>query len=329
MKKILIIHTGGTFGMTPVEPDDQLAPGNIQNQILQYIPEIENLANIDVIIPFNLDSSNIGVQEWDILSELIHKNICKYNGFVVIHGTDTMVYTASALSFSLRNLRKPVILTGSQRPLSKFRTDARFNLIDAVELATMELPEVLITFGQKILRGNRSKKISIINYNAFDSPNFPLIGEIGINIQINHEYILDPKDDYFYEKGFAKKLAVLSIYPSLNLDNYLPVLHSDINGLILRGFGAGHLPNVLPNWMDFLKKARDLGVIIFIGSHSRHGSINLDLYESGKQARQLGAVGLGKITIEAAYVKLMRIFNQTTEPEKVVELLNTNWAGEI
>lgn len=329
MKKILIIHTGGTFGMTPVKPDEQLAPGNIQNQILQYIPEIGNIANIDVIIPFNLDSSNIGIPEWDILSELIHKNINKYEGFVVIHGTDTMVYTASALSFSLRNLRKPVILTGSQRPLSKLRTDARFNLINAVELATMELPEVLITFGQKILRGNRSKKISIINYNAFDSPNFPPIGEIGINIQINHEYILDPKEDYFYEKGFVKKLVVLSIYPSLNLDNYLSVLSSDISGLILRGFGAGHLPTVLPNWMDFLKKARDLDIMIFMGSHSRHGSVNLDLYESGKQAGKFGAIGLGNITIEAAYVKLMRIFNQATEPEKVVELLNTNWAGEI
>ena len=329
MKKILIIHTGGTFGMTPVEPDEQLAPGNIQNRILQYIPEIENIANIDVIIPFNLDSSNIGIQEWDILSELIHKNIGKYEGFVVIHGTDTMVYTASALSFSLINLRKPVILTGSQRPLSKLRTDARFNLIDAVELASMELPEVLITFGQKILRGNRAKKISITNYNAFDSPNYPLIGEIGINIQINHEYVLNPKEDYFHERGFAKKLTVLSIYPSLNLDNYLPILDSDINGIILRGFGAGHLPTVLPNWMDFLKKARDLGIMIFIGSHSRHGGVNLDLYESGKEARKLGAIGLGKITIEAAYVKLMRIFNKTTEPDKVVELLNTNWAGEI
>jgi len=329
MKDILIIHTGGTFGMTPIEPDEQLAPGNIQNQILQYIPEIENIANIDVIIPFNLDSSNIGIREWEILSDLINDNIEKYNGFVIIHGTDTMVYTASALSFSLRNLRKPVIFTGSQRPLSKLRTDARFNLIDAVELATMELPEVLITFGQRIIRGNRAKKISITNYNAFDSPNFPLIGDIGINIQINYEYVLKPTEKYFHEKGFAQRLAVLSIYPSLNPDNYLPVLDSEINGIILRGFGSGHLPTVLPNWMEFLKKAGDKNIMIFIGSHSRHGGVNLDLYESGKEAKNLGAIGLGTITIEAAYVKLMRIFNQTDHPERVVKLLNTNWAGEI
>ena len=329
MKKILIIHTGGTFGMNPVEPDEQLAPGNIQNQILQYIPEIENLADIDVIIPFNLDSSNIGIREWEILSDLIHNNIEKYEGFVVIHGTDTMVYTASALSFSLRNLRKPVILTGSQRPLSKLRTDARFNLIDAVELATMSVPEVLITFGQRILRGNRAKKISITNYNAFDTPNYPLIGEIGIDIQINYEYVLKPNETYFHERGFAQNLAVLSIYPSLNLDNYLPVLDSKINGIILRGFGAGHVPIVLPNWMDFLKKAREKNIMIFIGSHSRHGSVNLDLYESGKEAKDLGAVGLGRMTIEAAYVKLMRIFHQATDPDKVVKLLNTSWAGEI
>ena len=329
MKRILIIHTGGTFGMTPIEPGKQLAPGNIQNQILQYIPEIQNLADIDIVIPFNLDSSNIGIREWEILSDLVHTNIDKYEGFIIIHGTDTMVYTASALSFSLRNLKKPVIFTGSQRPFSKLRTDARFNLIDAVELATMTIPEVLITFGQKILRGNRAKKISITNYTAFDTPNYPLIGEIGINIQINQEYVLKPAEAYFYEKGFAKKLALLSIYPSLNLSNYLPVLDSDISGVILRGFGAGHLPTISPNWMNFLEKALAKNIMIFIGSHSRHGSVNLDLYESGKEAKDLGAIGLGKMTIEAAYVKLMRIFHQTTERQNVIRSFNTSWAGEI
>ena len=329
MQKILIIHSGGTFGMTPIEPNKQLAPGNLQNQILKYIPEIEKIAHIDVIIPFNLDSSNIGIYEWEILSDLISDNIHKYDGFVIIHGTDTMVYTASALSFSLRNLKKPVILTGSQRPLSKLRTDARFNLIDAVELATMSLPEVLIIFGQRILRGNRAKKISITNYNAFDSPNYPLIGEIGINIQINYEYVLNPDAEYYYEKGFSQKLAILSIYPSLNLNNYLPILDSDINGVILRGFGAGHLPTISPDWLEFLKKAQGMDIMIFIGSHSRQGDVNLDLYESGRQAKALGAIELGEMTIEAAYVKLMRIFYQTNEHKEVIELLHSNWAGEI
>ena len=329
MKKILIIHTGGTFGMTPIEPDEQLAPGNLQNQIVKHIPEVQKIADIDVIIPFNLDSSNIGSDEWEILSTLIDANMDNYNGFVIVHGTDTMVYTASALSFSLRNLRKPVIMTGSQRPLSKFRNDARFNLIDLIETATMPLPEVLIIFGQKILRGNRSKKISISNYNAFDSPNYPLIGEIGINIQVNHEYVLKHKSDYYFEKGFSQKLCVLSIYPSLHLKNYLSILDSDIHGVIIRGFGSGHLPTVSPDWLEFLKKARIKNKMIFIGSHSRHGDVNLDLYKSGKQAKELGAIGLGKMTIEAAYVKLMRIFHQTNDHKKVIELLHSNWAGEI
>ena len=329
MQKILIIHTGGTFGMTPIEPNQQLAPGNIQDQILKYIPEIEKIADIKVITPFNLDSSDIGISEWDTLSGLIHQNIEEFDGFVIIHGTDTMVYTASALSFSLRNIRKPVVLTGSQRPLSELRTDARFNLIDAVELATMSIPEVLIIFGQRILRGNRAKKISITNYNAFDSPNFPLIGEIGINIQINEEYILKPTADYFYESGFSRKLAVLSIYPSQNSGIFLPILDTDIKGVILRGFGAGHLPTGSPDWLSFLKQAQIKDKFIFIGSHSRHGGVNLDLYESGRQAKDLGAIGLDKITIEAAYIKLMRIFNQTNDHETVVEQLRTSWAGEI
>ena len=329
MRKILIIHTGGTFGMTPIEPNQQLAPGNIQDQILKYIPEIEKIADIEVIIPFNLDSSDIGIDEWDTLSGLIHTNIDKFDGFVIIHGTDTMVYTASALSFSLRNLKKPVILTGSQRPLSKLRTDARFNLVDAVELATMPVPEVLIIFGQRILRGNRAKKISITNYNAFDSPNFPLIGEIGIDIQINEEYILKPMGNYYHEKGFSRKLVVLSIYPSQNPENFLPVLDANVSGIILRGFGAGHLPTNSPDWLNFLRKAQTKRKIIFIGSHSRHGGVDLNLYESGRRARDLGAIGLNKITIEAAYVKLMRIFNQTNDRDKVTKLLYTSWAGEI
>ena len=194
MKKILILHTGGTFGMMPMEPDQILAPGNLQHELLKRVPEIAQIAEIRVIIPFNEDSSNLAIKEWDILAKTIDANMNEYDGFVIIHGTDTMVYTAAALSFSLINLKKPVILTGAQRPLSKLRSDARLNLIDAIEVATYKIGEVLIVFGQHILRGNRCRKTSITSYDAFYSPNYPLIGKIGLNVEPNKSLILKSKN---------------------------------------------------------------------------------------------------------------------------------------
>ena len=190
MKCVLIIHTGGTFGMTPMEPEQTLKPGNIEEQIDVYIPRIREKVDISIKIPFNLDSSNIGPVEWRILYTLISEEVENYDGVVIIHGTDTLVYTAAALSFFLLDLKKPVILTGSQRPLSALRTDARGNLINSVELATYDIPEVLICFGDRLFRGNRTKKMSIESFQSFESPNFPPLANIGLNVNINKGYII-------------------------------------------------------------------------------------------------------------------------------------------
>ena len=315
--------------MVPTEPDNTLAPGALQDQILKTIPEIRRIAKIDVIIPFNMDSSNIGIEQWEELASILDVNMNQYEGFVIIHGTDTMVYTASALSFSLRNIQKPVILTGSQRPLSFLRSDARNNLIDAIELATMNIPEVLIVFGQKIMRGNRTKKTSISNYDAFESPNYPLIGEIGIKINLYKKNILNIQDAYFLNKGFRPDIMVLNVYPSLNPDLLMPLLNSKCTAYIVRGFGAGHLPNTKPDWMPFVKEAVQKGKLVFIGSHAPHGAIDLDLYESGRKSKDLGAIGLDDMTIEAAYVKLMKIAAMTDNQQETIQYLKTDWAGEL
>ncbi|MGD9900214.1 MAG: asparaginase [Calditrichaceae bacterium] len=329
MKRILLVHTGGTFGMVPAEPKSILAPGNFQSQILINVPEIVNIADIDVEIPFNLDSSNIGIKEWQILTELINARMDDYDGFVIIHGTDTMVYTAAALSFTLRNLNKPVILTGAQRPLSKLRSDARTNLIDAVELATMDIFEVLIVFGQKIVRGTRAKKVSISSYDAFESPNFPLIGEIGLNIKLNKLLLYKSAAKYSFLPGFNQKALIVSIVPSLKPEYYFPMLENDIEAYIFTGFGAGNLPNTEPNWIPFIQNAEKLGKSVFICSNSMHGSVDLSLYESGQKALEAGAVGLADMTIESAYIKLLKILNITDIPGEIVSLMNENWAGEI
>jgi L-asparaginase len=329
MKKILIIHTGGTFGMTPAKPKQVLAPGNLQSQILHSVPEIADLADIDVEIPFNMDSSNLGADEWDQLSDIIFSRMNDYDGFVIVHGTDTMVFTAAALSFSLINLCKPVVLTGSQRPLSMLRSDARSNLVDSVELATMAIPEVLIIFGQQILRGNRAKKISISSYHAFESPNYPALGEIGLKIKLDYSRILSSHGAPSLLKGYNTDIAVISIAPALKPEFYRGLLQSQARVLLIMGFGAGNLPNSNPDWILFIRDAAKAGKTVFIGSQSSEGNVDLDLYECGQLAKEAGAQGLADITFEAAYVKLQKILMLTVIPSEIIAKFYQNWAGEI
>lgn len=314
--------------MTTADPDELLEPGSLQSEILSHIPELRRIAQIDIEIPFNLDSSNLGTGEWDTLSKLLYERMDSYDGFVIIHGTDTMVYTAAALSFSLLNLRKPVIITGAQRPLSKLRSDARSNLIDSIELATYDIPEVLIVFGQHILRGNRAKKISITRYDAFDTPNFPHLGEIGLSITLNQSMILKSQGASLLLPGFLPHVAVFGVYPSFDPQNFISLINSEIKSFILLGFGAGNLPGKDPDWIPFIRQTVDAGKTVFIGSHSAHGSTNLKLYKCGRLALEAGADMLGSMTHEAAYVKLQKILALTVKREKVREKFRQNWAGE-
>ncbi len=329
MKKILLIHTGGTFGMVPVEPSQMLAPGNLQEQILTKVPEIKSIADIEVEIPFNVDSSNICSKEWDCLSAIIDGKMDNYDGFVIIHGTDTMAYTASALSYSLLNLKKPVILTGAQRPLAKLRTDARSNLIDAIELATMPVNEVVIVFGQRILRGNRSIKISNRSYDAFDSPNYPMLGNIGLDIQLNEKYFFSTDRPFQFIPGFSPEVMVIYIHPALDPDLFLPLLNDNLKAFIFVGYGAGNFPTSVPDWLPLIRKAVEKDKAVFMASHSIFGSINLNLYESGKKALDLCVSNIKNMTIEAAYVKLMKILTYSTEPKVIYSNFIQNLAGEI
>jgi len=328
MKKILLIHTGGTFGMVPLEPTEILAPGEFQDNILNSVPEINGLADMNVIIPFNLDSSNISGREWDLLAKLIYKERNRYDGFLLIHGTDTMVYTAAALSFSLLNFPKPIVITGAQRPLSMLRNDGRSNLIDAVELSTMTIPEVLIVFGQRILRGNRAKKVSISSYRAFDSPNYPYLGRIGVHIKLDRMRIRKPKKALKYQPGFAAQAMVLPIFPSTPVRNFFPLIQSGVRAFILQAYGAGNMPALNSDWISFIRQATRSDQAVFIASHSAQGTVNLGLYECGHKARHAGAVSIGDMTIESAYVKLQKILAFTKGRKEILEKFQENWAGE-
>ncbi len=330
MKKILVLHTGGTFGMMPMEPDQILAPGNLQHELLKRVPEIVQIAEITVQIPFNEDSSNLSINEWDSLANTIDSNMNEYDGFVIIHGTDTMVYTAAALSFSLLNLKKPVIITGAQRPLSKLRSDARLNLINAIEVATYNMSEVLIVFGHHILRGNRTRKTSNTSYDAFYSPNYPFIGEIGLNLEPKKNLIWQSEQKYKFNPGFDSSLLSIHIFPNCDPEFYRHAIHNKkIRAIMLIGFGAGNLPMKEFQWLSFIEDAVSAGKAVFINSSSAHGKVNLQIYESGQKALAAGATGCVDMTIEASIVKIMKALATSSVAKKVTEYFLLNLAGEI
>jgi len=315
--------------MSPIEPSKTLRPGNIQGDIEKYSPDIKNIANLDIQVPFNKDSSDIGPLEWKILVDLIQQNADLYNGFVVIHGTDTIVYTAAALSFLLNIGRKPVILTGSQRPLSSIRSDARGNLINSIELATYEIPEVGVCFGNKLFRGNRTKKISIESYQSFESPNYPPLAQIGLKIQLSKSIFRNEPRNVNFKALFDNHLMVITVYPGLNPQFYKQVFRSNTKSVILEAYGAGNLPVTEPNWIPFIAELKSSGKSVYIMSQSAHGKIDLELYECGRQAQEAGSVSLGDMTLETAIVKLMILQANEKDQKKIEDMMIRSYVGEI
>lgn len=329
MKKLLLIHTGGTFGMTRVDPERTLKPGNLEAAIEEYVPICRKIADIDIIVPFNLDSSDIGPEQWILLSQIIKTKRGNYDAFVIIHGTDTLVYTASALSYLLTEIDCPVILTGSQRPLSEIRSDARSNLISSIEMATLDLPEVTIFFGNQLLRGNRAIKRSIESFTSFESPNYPALAELGLRINIREEYLYRNKTSIKLDAAFNSEIQIIRIAPGIGTDAYAHLLDSRAKGIIIQGFGAGNLPEKNQGWLRFIERAVINDSVVVIGSQSIHGSVDLGLYSSGKAAANVGAIGLNDMTMEAALVKLMLLCGQNADRETIVSMFQQSIAGEM
>jgi L-asparaginase len=329
MKNVLIIHTGGTFGMTPADPEQTLEPGNIEKSLDQYVSNIHELANISIEIPFNLDSSNIGPVEWKLIYNIINDAMNDFDGFVIIHGTDTIVYTAAALSYLFLKLEKPIILTGSQRPLSALRTDARGNLINAIELSTYNIPEVSICFGNKLFRGNRAKKTSIESFQSFESPNYPPLATIGLNVNISEHFFLEKKENLELTPKFNKGIHSLKIYPGLDPNPYLKIIENSSIGIIIEGLGAGNLPALTNEWLYFISGLRKNDKLVFMASQSSHGTVDLKLYTCGRQAESAGVISLKDMTVEAALVKLMLLSANFKDQKKVEILMQKPLAGEV
>ena len=336
--KVLLIYTGGTIGMKEEEIKKSLKPFNF-NQITEEVPELNKInCRIDAI-SFDppIDSSDINIIVWEEIGDNIYKNYHKYDGFVVLHGTDTMSYTACALSFMFQNLDKPIILTGSQLPIGQVRTDGKENLITSIEIASAKknnksvINEVAIYFEYQLFRGNRTTKVSSQHFDAFMSYNHPSLAEAGVNIRYNSNSFLKTNDQGFqYNFGFDPRIHVVFFYPGILIKEIIQaILSSSSNVIILNSYGSGNLP-INEILYSFIKEQSKGNKIFLNVSQCPSGSTEQNMYENGDNLKKAGVIGVRDMTIEAVIVKSMFLINKFPKDKiKFIENFNFNIAGEV
>jgi L-asparaginase len=336
---LLIIYTGGTIGMIQDSESGVLKPFCFDH-ILEEVPELKKFGYNITSHAFEppIDSSNVSPEVWIKISEIIEENYTGYDGFIVLHGTDTMAYSASALSFMLENLNKPVIFTGSQLPIDSPRTDGKENLISALEIAAAKkdndaiVPEVCIFFENKLLRGNRTIKNNVEDFNAFRSPNYPPLAESGVYIRYNYPAIFYPKERnkrLIVHKLLDTSIAILKIFPGIHRSLVSSIIQTPgLRAMIIETYGSGNAPD-LPWLIDELHQALQKGILVLNISQCRVGRVEMGLYETGLGLSNAGVIGGYDITTEAAVTKLMYILGQGLTGQDLVKNLNTSLRGEI
>ncbi len=325
-KKILLIHTGGTIGMVKDKDSGVLKPDFFYNSISKMIPELSDIADIITEIPFVVDSSELNSEHWGKIADLIGKYVEVVDGVVITHGTDTLTYTASALSFMLQNLPIPVVLTGAQKPLSELRTDAKSNLINAIELATCGVNEVSIFFDDKLMRGNRSIKKHINHFDAFDSPNYPLLGKVGIDVEIYEKNVLKNNGIFHIFNKFDHSIAVFKTFPGCSTDYFIP--DKDIRAILLITYGAGNIPLKNNDLYEKVLDWIDQGKIVALLSETKAGRVDTSLYESGNKLLEAGVVHSKDMTFEAVITKLMFLLGQYEDTDLIKKYFKKSLAGE-
>jgi L-asparaginase len=330
--RILIIYTGGTFGMT-YDRDGVLVPFDFAD-ILHELPTLKNLALEITAFSFvnPIDSSNINIDHWQLIGRIIFDQYEHQDGFVVLHGTDTMAYTSSALSFMLDGLQKPVVFTGAQLPISEARSDAREHLITALDIASARkdgfalVPEVCIYFDYELLRGNRSKKVESMQFDAFDSGNYPPLAKAGVKIDYNFSVIRSPKSSPGLK--LRSKIAILKLFPGIDINVVKAVLGvPGLKAVVLETYGSGNAPTL--GWLlEELKKAIERGVIILNISQCPGGRVTQGRYETSKWLQQIGVISGADMTMEAAITKLMLLIGELGI-DRAKELIGMPLAGEL
>ncbi len=277
-----------------------------------------------------LDSSNISVNEWIKIAQDIEERYHDYDGFVILHGTDTMAYTASALSFMLEGINKPIILTGSQIPLCEVRNDGRDNIITAMMIAgNYQIPEVCLYFRNRLLRGNRATKISADELIAFDSPNYPPLAEAGVRINIYENNIRSGADAFRVTKFQKQQIAVLKVFPGIQFEVFENIMSPNLKGIVIEAFGAGNIPESGGILERILEKAIENEIVIVVCTQCLKGTAMIGQYESSHKFVQAGAVSGYDMTVEAAVTKLYYLFSLNYDLETIKQLMETDLRGEL
>lgn len=335
----MLIYTGGTIGMIKNPKTGALENLNFDH-LLKHVPELKRFDCNIVSYQFDppIDSSDMEPTHYTKLVQIISKNYDQYDGFVILHGTDTMAYTASALSFMLENLTKPVILTGSQLPIGTLRTDGKENLITAIEIASAKradghamVPEVCIFFENQLLRGNRTTKINAEKFNAFRSYNYPPLAVAGIHIRYNEQYILKPDYDSPLKPHYLhdNNIVMLTLFPGIGKNIVSSVLHAPgLKAIVLKTFGSGNAPQ--KQWLiDLLTDATSRGIIVVNITQCQSGVVEMNRYETGLQLLQAGVISGFDSTVESAITKLMFLVGHGLPGAEIHQLMERSLAGEI
>ena len=334
LNKVLLIYTGGTIGMVQ-DKDGSLQPFAME-RIYDALPLLHrtNYQIDSCQLEKIIDSSNMTPEFWVDIATIIEKNYDGYDGFVVLHGTDTMAYTASALSFMFKNLTKPIVLTGSQLPLGMLRSDGRENIICALEIASAQhvlIPEVTIFFESHLYRGNRSTKVSAENFDAFSSFNYPSLAKAGIKISYKrHLFMPLPSGELRVRKNFDRRIAVLKLFPGITPAVVQSIVNiPDLQGLIIETFGSGNAPT--EKWfIDALQEALDKGIIVLNVTQCKAGAVQMRQYQASCDMDRIGVIGGHDITIEAAVTKMMYLLgNFPNDKDKVRDRIGKSLRGEI
>ncbi len=293
--------------------------------LLNLEPKISEIADMDIEYIDNIDSTNITSKHWDKISQVIADKYDNYDGFVITHGTDTMAYTSSALSWTLQNLGKPVVLTGAQIPGNKIETDARRNFVNAVKLATMDISGVMVVFDEEIMLGARASKVSESKLDAYETINWDDLGEIRIDIRLSDEHKPRHSRPLNLQKGFEDNIAVITLFPQMNPKTLHAIIKTGIKGLILRGYGSG---NISYAYLDVLKELKKKKIPVVVNTQCLEGSTLMHLYDVGKQALKAGVIQAHDMSIEATITKLMWAVKHAPY-ETVKDIMYTNYTGEI
>jgi L-asparaginase len=331
-KRVYVIYTGGTIGMRRT-PDGYAPKSGALQQHLHAMPELRDPAMPDVVIheydPL-LDSSNMTPAEWMKIARDIARNYDDYAGFVVLHGTDTMAYTSSALPFILEGLAKPVVVTGAQIPLVEFRSDGRDNLVSSLYVAaTLDIPEVCLYFGRQLLRGNRAVKVSTHGLTPFVSPNFPPLATFGVDIEIRHDLIRPPGESLQLHEVENAVLSVVRLIPGMSAGFLRNVLAPPVQAVVLQAYGVGNGPDRDKQFLSALAEATERGVVVVDCSQCLTGRVDLDEYTAGSALAKAGVISGYDLTVEAAIAKLTYLFSRDPHPARVKAEMQRDLRGEM